>query len=394
MKKNIRDFNLNNKKVLIRCDFNVPIKDGKIVDDNIIVMSLPTIKYALGNNAKVILFSHLGRVKEEADLAKNDLAPVAARLSELLDKEVVFVPVTRGEELENAIKNMNPRDVILVQNTRYEDLDGKKESSNDPELAKYWASLGDVFINDAFGTVHRAHASNVGIASNLEEVGVGFLVEKELTELEKLDNPERPFTLILGGSKVSDKIGVIENLIKKCDYLLIGGGMAFTFLKAKGTNIGTSVLDEENLEFAKKMINEYGNKIILPGDVNAFKEFNNESSNRIVNLNELEEDEMGLDIGPETVKTFSYIISTSKTVFWNGPLGVYEFSKCTKGTEDVLKALVDSHATTILGGGDIVAAAANLGYKDKVTHASTGGGATLEYMEGKELPGISCIPEA
>ncbi|MBR4261899.1 MAG: phosphoglycerate kinase [Bacilli bacterium] len=394
MKKNIRDFNLNNKKVLIRCDFNVPIKDGKIVDDNRIVMSLPTIKYALGNNAKVILFSHLGRVKEEADLAKNDLAPVAARLSELLDKEVVFVPVTRGEELENAIKNMNPRDVILVQNTRYEDLDGKKESSNDPELAKYWASLGDVFINDAFGTVHRAHASNVGIASNLEEVGVGFLVEKELTELEKLDNPERPFTLILGGSKVSDKIGVIENLIKKCDYLLIGGGMAFTFLKAKGTNIGTSVLDEENLEFAKKMINEYGNKIILPGDVNAFKEFNNESSNRIVNLNELEEDEMGLDIGPETVKTFSYIISTSKTVFWNGPLGVYEFSKCTKGTEDVLKALVDSHATTILGGGDIVAAAANLGYKDKVTHASTGGGATLEYMEGKELPGISCIPEA
>ena len=393
MKKNIRDFNLNNKKVLIRCDFNVPIKDGKIVDDNRIVMSLPTIKYALGNNAKVILFSHLGRVKEEADLAKNDLAPVAARLSELLDKEVVFVPVTRGEELENAIKNMNPRDVILVQNTRYEDLDGKKESSNDPELAKYWASLGDVFINDAFGTVHRAHASNVGIASNLEEVGVGFLVEKELTELEKLDNPERPFTLILGGSKVSDKIGVIENLIKKCDYLLIGGGMAFTFLKAKGTNIGTSVLDEENLEFAKKMINEYGNKIILPGDVNAFKEFNNESSNRIVNLNELEEDEMGLDIGPETVKTFSYIISTSKTVFWNGPLGVYEFSKCTKGTEDVLKALVDSHATTILGGGDIVAAAANLGYKDKVTHASTGGGATLEYMEGKELPGVVSISD-
>ena len=394
MKKSIRDFNLNNKKVLIRCDFNVPIKDGKIVDDNRIVMSLPTIKYAISNNAKVILFSHLGRVKEEADLAKNDLSAVATRLSELLEKDVTFIPVTRGEELENAIKNMNPKDVILVQNTRYEDLDGKKESGNDPELAKYWASLGDVFINDAFGTVHRAHASNVGIASNLSEVGVGFLVEKELTELQKLDNPERPFTLILGGSKVEDKIGVIENLIKKCDYLLIGGGMAFTFLKAKGTNIGTSVLDEENLEFAKRMINEYGNKIILPGDVNAFKEFNNDSPNRIVNLNELEDDEMGLDIGPETVKTFSYIISTSKTVFWNGPLGVYEFSKCTKGTEEVLNALVESKATTILGGGDIVAAASNLGYKDKVTHASTGGGATLEYMEGKELPGISCIPEA
>ena len=394
MKKSIRDYNLNNKKVLIRCDFNVPIKDGKIVDDNRIAMSLPTIKYAIDNNAKVILFSHLGRVKEESDLAKNDLAPVAVRLSELLGESVKFVPVTRGEELETAINEMNPKDVILVQNTRYEDLDGKKESGNDSELAKYWASLGDVFINDAFGTVHRAHASNVGIASNLSEVGVGFLVEKELTELEKLDNPVRPFTLILGGSKVEDKIGVIENLIKKCDYLLIGGGMAFTFLKAKGTNIGKSVLDEENLEFAKKMINEYGNKIILPGDINAFKEFNNDSPNRIINLNEVEDDDMGLDIGPETIKTFSYIISTSKTVFWNGPLGVYEFSKCTKGTEEVLKALVESDATAILGGGDIVAAAANLGYKDKVTHASTGGGATLEYMEGKELPGISCIPEA
>jgi phosphoglycerate kinase len=394
MKKSIRDFDLNNKRVLIRCDFNVPIKEGKIVDDNRIVTSIPTIKYALDNNAKVILFSHLGRVKEEADLAKNDLAPVAVRLSELLGQEVKFVPVTHGEELESAVASMHTKDVILVQNTRYEDLDGKKESGNDLELAKYWASLGDVFINDAFGTVHRAHASNVGIASNLSEVGVGFLVEKELNELQKLDNPERPFTLILGGSKVEDKIGVIENLIKKCDYLLIGGGMAFTFLKAKGANIGKSVLDEENLEFAKRMLNEYGNKIILPGDVNAFKEFNNDSPNRIVNMNELADDEMGLDIGPETVKNFQYIISTSKTVFWNGPLGVYEFSKCTKGTEEVLNALVESNATTILGGGDIVAAAANLGYKDKVTHASTGGGATLEYMEGKDLPGISCIPEA
>ena len=394
MKKSIKDYDLNNKKVLIRCDFNVPIKDGKIVDDNRIVMSLATIKYAIDNNAKVILLSHLGRVKEESDLVKNDLAPVAVRLSELLEKEVKFIPVTRGELLENTINEMKPKDVVLVQNTRYEDLDGKKESGNDPDLAKYWASLGDVFINDAFGTVHRAHASNVGIASNLKEVGVGFLVEKELTELEKLDNPERPFTLILGGSKVEDKIGVIENLIKKCDYLLIGGGMAFTFLKAKGTNIGKSVLDEENIEFAKKMINEYGNKIILPGDINAFKEFNNDSPNRIINLNEVEDDDMGLDIGPETIKTFSYIISTSKTVFWNGPLGVYEFSKCTKGTEEVLKALIESKAIAILGGGDIVAAASNLGFKDKVTHASTGGGATLEYMEGKDLPGISCIPEA
>ncbi len=392
MKKSIKDFDLNNKKVIIRCDFNVPLKDGQITDDNRIVMSLPTIKYALDNNAKVILLSHLGRVKEEADLAKNDLRPVATRLSELLGQEVKFIDKTRGEELETTVNNMNPKDVVLIQNTRYEDLDGKKESSNDEELAKYWASLGDIFINDAFGTLHRAHASNVGLASNLP-TGVGLLVEKELVELSKLDNPERPFVVILGGSKVSDKIGVIENLIKKVDYLLIGGGMAFTFLKAKGSNIGKSILDEENLEFAKNILNEYGDKIILPGDVNAFKEYDNESSNRIVNINEITEDEMGLDIGPETIDMFSSIIAQAKTIFWNGPLGVYEFSKCTKGTEDILKAVVESNADTILGGGDIVAAAGQLGYKDKVTHASTGGGATLEYMEGKDLPGIVSIPD-
>ena len=392
MKKSIKDFDLNNKKVIIRCDFNVPLKDGQITDDNRIVMSLPTIKYALDNNAKVILLSHLGRVKEEADLAKNDLRPVATRLSELLGQEVKFIDKTRGEELETAVNNMNPKDVVLIQNTRYEDLDGKKESSNDEELAKYWASLGDIFINDAFGTLHRAHASNVGLASNLPS-GVGLLVEKELVELSKLDNPERPFVVILGGSKVSDKIGVIENLIKKVDYLLIGGGMAFTFLKAKGSNIGKSILDEENLEFAKNILNEYGDKIILPGDVNAFKEYDNESSNRIVNINEITEDEMGLDIGPETIDMFSSIIAQAKTIFWNGPLGVYEFSKCTKGTEDILKAVVESNADTILGGGDIVAAAGQLGYKDKVTHASTGGGATIEYMEGKDLPGIVSIPD-
>ena len=392
MKKSIKDFDLNNKKVIIRCDFNVPLKDGQITDDNRIVMSLPTIKYALDNNAKVILLSHLGRVKEEADLAKNDLRPVATRLSELLGQEVKFIDKTRGEELETTVNNMNPKDVVLIQNTRYEDLDGKKESSNDEELAKYWASLGDIFINDAFGTLHRAHASNVGLASNLPS-GVGLLVEKELVELSKLDNPERPFVVILGGSKVSDKIGVIENLIKKVDYLLIGGGMAFTFLKAKGSNIGKSILDEENLEFAKNILNEYGDKIILPGDVNAFKEYDNESSNRIVNINEITEDEMGLDIGPETIDMFSSIIAQAKTIFWNGPLGVYEFSKCTKGTEDILKAVVESNADTILGGGDIVAAAGQLGYKDKVTHASTGGGATIEYMEGKDLPGIVSIPD-
>lgn len=392
MKKSIRDFDLNNKCVLIRCDFNVPMKEGKITDDNRIVTSIPTIKYALDNNAKVILFSHLGRVKEEADLIKNNLQPVAVRLSELLGKEVKFIDKTRGEELENAVREMNPGDVVLVQNTRYEDLEGKKESGNDPELAKYWASLGEIFINDAFGTLHRAHASNVGLASLLP-TGVGFLVEKELTELAKLDNPERPFTLILGGSKVSDKIGVIENLVTKADHILIGGGMAFTFLKAKGINTGKSVLDEESLEFAKKIVETYPEKIVLPVDVNAFKEFNNDAENHYVDVASLQDDDMGLDIGPKTVELFASIINSSKTIFWNGPLGVYEFSKCTEGTKKVLEVLVSSSATVILGGGDIVAASGQLGYKDKVTHASTGGGATLEYMEGKVLPGIACIPE-
>ena len=392
MKKNIRDYELTNKRVLIRCDFNVPMKNGEITDDNRIVTSLPTIKYALENNAKVILFSHLGRVKEEADLAKNDLRPVAERLSELLGKEVNFVPVTRGEELETAVANMNNGDIVLVQNTRYEDLEGKKESKNDEELAKYWASLGDLFINDAFGTLHRAHASNSGLASNLPS-GVGLLVEKELTELSRLDNPEKPFVLVLGGSKVADKIGVIENLVTKADHILIGGGMAFTFLKAKGINTGKSIIDEESLEFAKTMIEKYPDKIVLPVDVNAFEEFNNDSNNRFVKVEELTENEMGLDIGPETIELFTNILRDAKTVFWNGPLGVYEFEKCTTGSKKLLEALVNFGTTTILGGGDIVAAAGDLGYKDKVTHASTGGGATLEYMEGKELPGLSCIPE-
>ena len=393
MKKNIRDFDLNNQRVLIRCDFNVPMKVGKITDDNRIVTSIPTIKYAVENGAKVILFSHLGRVKEEADLAKNDLAPVAVRLSELLGKVVKFVPKTRGPELEEAVANMQNGDVILVQNTRYEDLDGKKESGNDLELAKYWSSLGDIFINDAFGTLHRAHASNSGIASNLPS-GVGFLVEKELQELSRLDNPERPFVLILGGSKVSDKIGVIENLVTKADHILIGGGMANTFLKAQGIDMGKSVIDEESLDFAKRMLATYPEKIVLPVDVNAFKEFNNDAENHYVDVALLGADEMGLDIGPKTVDLFVKIINESKIVFWNGPLGVYEFSKCTEGSKKVLEALVASGTKTILGGGDIVAAAGALGYKDKVTHASTGGGATLEYMEGKELPGLSCIPEA
>ena len=392
MKKTIRDYDLNNKKVIIRCDFNVPIKDGVIQDDNRIVQSLTTIKYALDNNAKVILMSHLGRIKEEEDKAKNSLRIVADRLQELLGKPVVFVPTTRGPELENAVNALNPGEVLLMENTRWEDLPDKKESGNDPELGAYWASLGDVFINDAFGTCHRAHASNVGIASNLPS-GLGFLVEKEYNELSVLTNPEHPFVVVLGGSKVSDKIGVIENLVTKADKIIIGGGMAYTFLKATDINIGKSILDEESIDFCKNILANYSDKIVLPVDNVVTTEFSNDTPNRVANVGEVTEEEQGLDIGPRTIELFNSVLDTAKVVFWNGPLGVYEFSNYTNGTERVLEKLVTLNATTILGGGDIVAAATKLGYKDKVTHASTGGGVTLEFMEGKELPGVVSISE-
>ena len=390
MKKTIKDFNLKNKKVLIRCDFNVPIKDNKIIDDNRIATSIPTIKYALDNGAKVVLLSHLGRVKTEEDKQKNSLFIVSKRLEELLGNKVIFINDTRGEELENAISNTSTDEVILIQNTRYEDLDGKKESGNDESLGKYWASLGDIFINDAFGTAHRAHASNVGIASNLPS-GIGFLIEKELKELSILNEPEQPFIVILGGSKVSDKINVIKNLVNKADKILIGGGMSYTFLKAKGLNIGASILDEESIEFAKEMIEKYSNKIILPTDIRVTEEFLNDAPSKTVKITEISSNEMGLDLGNDTVDLFSKYIDTAKVIFWNGPLGVYEFDNFAIGTKKILDKVANSGAKVILGGGDIVAASKELGYKDKVTHASTGGGATLEYIEGKELPGITII---
>ena len=390
MKKTIKDYDLNNKKVIIRCDFNVPIKEGKIVDDNRIVQSLTTIKYALDNNAKLILMSHLGRIKEEEDKAKNSLVLVANRLSELLGREVKFSHSTRGPELENLVNSLNPGDILLMENTRFEDVPDKKESGNDPELGAYWASLGEIFINDAFGTCHRAHASNVGIASHLPS-GLGFLVEKEVNALSVLVEPVHPFVVVLGGSKVADKIGVIENLVKKADKIIIGGGMAYTFLKAKGVNIGKSILDEENIEFCKGILANYSEKIVLPVDNLVTKEFSNDVEIRVADSTNILEDEMGMDIGPKTVELFSSVLDTAKIVFWNGPLGVYEMSNFTKGTEKVLEKLVSIDATTILGGGDIVAAATNLGYKDKVTHASTGGGVTLEFMEGKELPGVVSV---
>ena len=390
--KKITDLDVANKKVLIRCDFNVPLKDGKIIDDTRIREALKTISYCLEQNAKVILFSHLGRIKEEADLEKNNLQIVASRLSELLNKEVTFIAETRGQNLEKAIENMQNGDVILVQNTRYEDLNGKKESSNDIELGKYWASLGDVFINDAFGTIHRAHASNVGIAANMQNRSAfGFLIEKELNALSSLDNPKHPFIVILGGAKVSDKIGVIENLVTKSDKILIGGGMAFTFLKAQGIEIGKSLLDADNLAFCEKMLKEHGDKIILPIDTAVSQTYSNDEDYRLKDITQIAETEMGLDIGPKTVELFESYLKDAKIAVWNGPLGVYEFDKYKQSTNDLLNYLVTNNIKVILGGGDIVAAASNAGLKDKVYHASTGGGATLEYLEGKTLPGIEAI---
>ena len=391
MKKSITDLNLTGKRVIIRCDFNVPMKNGEITDDTRIVESLDTIRYAVSERAKVILMSHLGRIKEESDKSKNTLAPVAEKLSELLHRPVLFINKTRSDTLIKTVQEMNEGDILLVENTRFEDLDGKKESGNDDELATYWANLGDIFINDAFGTIHRSHASNVGIGSKLPNA-IGFLVEKELKALSRLDNPEHPYIVILGGSKVADKIGVIKKLIEKADKIIIGGGMAFTFLKAAGYSIGSSILDEENIEFCKQMLTNYPGKIILPVDVQAATSLEDENS-RIVKINELSATEKGLDIGPETVQEFCDILKTAKIVVWNGPLGVYENPKYCIGTEQVLKILTDNHIDTILGGGDIVAAASQLGYKDKVSHASTGGGATLEYLEGKSLPGLEVIAD-
>lgn len=389
--KTIRDFNLNNKKVIIRVDFNVPIKDGKITDDNRIKMSLETIKYAIEQNAKVILLSHLGRIKTEEDKLKNNLNIVVPKLEELLNQKVIFSSTTRGKELEDKISNMKNKDVLLVQNTRYEDLENKKESSNDPELGKYWASLGDIFINDAFGTCHRSHASNVGIASNLP-CGIGFLVEKELKSLE-LKNAVRPITIILGGSKVNDKIKLIENLVKIADYILIGGGMAYTFLKASDINIGSSLLDEESIAFCKNILKKYKDKIILPIDSVNAKEIKENVEARQCFINEIKQDEIGLDIGYNTTKLFKTYLEKSKTIIWNGPLGLYEIKPFDEGTIRICEILKNIDAKKIVGGGDTASAIINLGYKDVFDHISTGGGASLELLEGKKLPGVEVINE-
>ncbi|HEY8395745.1 MAG TPA: phosphoglycerate kinase [Bacilli bacterium] len=392
-KKTIRDIQLQGKTVLMRVDFNVPMSEGRITDDNRIVQALPTIKYALENGAKLVLFSHLGRIKTEADKANNSLAPVAKRLSELLNHKVTFVPETRGAVLEEAIKNMNNGDIVMFENTRFEDLNGKAESNNDPELGKYWASLGDVFVNDAFGTAHRAHASNVGIASNIETTVAGFLMEKEIKFIgEAVDNPERPFVAILGGAKVSDKISVIENLLKKADKVLVCGAMAYTFYKAKGYEVGLSKCENDFVDFAKKLLDEAEGKLVLPVDNYVTKEFSENAEATLVSADAIPADQMGMDIGPKTIEVFREQLKGAKTVVWNGPAGVFEFEKFAVGTKEICKILAELEgATTIIGGGDSAAAAIQLGFQDKFTHISTGGGASLEYLEGKELPGVKAI---
>ena len=392
MKKTIKDYELSGKKVIIRCDFNVPIENGVIKDESRIIKSLKTIKYALRKGAKVILMSHLGRIKSEEDKEKYTLKPVALNLEKHLKRKVTFINETRGKNLEEAIKNMKNKDIILIENTRFEDLEGKKESNNDKNLGKYWANLGNIFINDAFGTIHREHASNVGIATNLPN-GIGFLVEEEIKKLNKLINkPKKPYIIVLGGAKVSDKIGVIENLIKKADYILISGGMSFTFLKAAGFNIGDSILEKEKIPFCTKMLEKYPDKIILPIDVITAKELKANVKTHERFINEIE-DEMGLDIGPKTVKLFKQYLNDAKTIFLNGPAGCFEIKEFSKGTKEILKIIAESKAYTVVGGGDSIRAVKEFKVEDKISHISTGGGASLAYLEEIKLKALSVIDE-
>ncbi len=396
MKKVVTDLQVSGKKVIVRVDFNVPRKDGVITNDNRIVQALPTIKYLIDNHAKIILVSHLGKVdhkdpaKTEADKAKNDLSVVAKRLAELVDTKVTFVNATRGEEVENAINALQDKEIVVLQNTRYE----KGESKNDEELGKYWASLADLFVVDAFGSVHRAHASTVGIPTHLPSA-LGFLVEKEVSMLSAaVENPKRPFVAIIGGAKVSDKIAVVDNLLNIADKVIIGGGMAYTFLKAQGYNVGKSLVEEDKIELAKEYLEKAKDKLVLPLDHVCADAFSEEANIEIATNDSIKDNFMGLDIGPETIALYTNVLQGAKTVVWNGPMGVFEMKKFAGGTLEVCKAISElEDATTVIGGGDSAAAAIQLGFADKFSHISTGGGASLEYMEGKVLPGIAIIEE-
>ncbi len=390
-KKTVKDLDVNGKKVIVRADLNVPHKGSEITNDNRVKAAIPTLKYLTDNGAKVILMSHLGKVKTDEDKAKNDLGIVAPRLQELLpDVTVKFCPVTRGEELEAMVDALKPGEILLMQNTRYE----KGESKNDPELGKYWAGLADMFVEDAFGSVHRAHASTVGIPSNLPDNALGFLVEKEVDMLGKaVDDPVHPFVAILGGAKVSDKIAVIENMLDKADKVIVGGGMAYTFEKALGHNVGNSLLEEDKIDLAKQILKKGEGKLVLPVDTVIADAFSNDANTQIVG-EDIPDGWMGLDIGPKSIELFKKTLEGAKTVVWNGPMGVFEMPKFANGTLKVCEAISElPGATTVIGGGDSAAAAIQLGFEDKFSHISTGGGASLEYMEGKTLPGIAIIAE-
>uniref|UniRef100_N2ACM8 Phosphoglycerate kinase n=1 Tax=Eubacterium plexicaudatum ASF492 TaxID=1235802 RepID=N2ACM8_9FIRM len=393
-KKSVDDINVAGKKVLCRCDFNVPLKEGKITDENRLVAALPTIKKLIADGGKVILCSHLGKPKGEPK-PELSLAPVAKRLSELLGQEVKFAADNEvvGTNAKAAVEAMKDGDVILLENTRYR----KEETKNGEEFAKDLASLCDVFVNDAFGTAHRAHCSNVGVAQLVDTAVVGYLMQKEIDFLgNAVENPVRPFVAILGGAKVADKLNVIDNLLEKCDTLIIGGGMAYTFLKAQGNEIGTSLVDDSKVDYCKEMIakaEKLGKQLLLPVDAVTIKDFPNPIDaaveTQICDSSEMPADRQGCDIGPKTQQLFADAVKSAKTVVWNGPMGVFENPTLAEGTIAVAKALAETDATTIIGGGDSAAAVNTLGFGDKMSHISTGGGASLEFLEGKELPGVA-----
>lgn len=393
-KKTVEDLKVKGKRVLVRCDFNVPVKDGVITDENRIAASLPTIKKLMDNGAKVILCSHMGKPKGEVK-PELSLAPVAVRLSEKLGVNVKFAKDDNvvGENAKKAVSEMQDGEVVLLENTRYR----KEETKNEDNFSKELASLADIYVDDAFGSSHRAHCSTVGVTKYVDESAVGYLMEKEIEYLgNAVENPVRPFAAVLGGAKVSDKINVINNLLEKVDILIIGGGMAYTFIKALGGNVGDSLLEADKVDYAKDMIEkakEKGVKFLLPIDTVVVKEFKNEAESNTVPTGLIPDGWMGVDIGPETIKAFSEALKSAKTVIWNGPMGVFEFPNFAKGTEAIAKVLADIDGTTIIGGGDSAAAVNQLGYGDKMSHISTGGGASLEFLEGKELPGVAAVQD-
>lgn len=386
MKKTVKDYEYKNKKVILRCDLNVPIIDGIIEDDTRIKESLITINYLIEHNAKIIILAHLGKVKNESDKEKNTLYPVYLKLKELLNTNVYFSKETRGKSLENKINKLNNGEVLLIENTRFEDLNEKKESKCDEELSSYWASLGEIYINDAYGTCHRSHASNVGISKKLPN-GIGFLVEKELTKIEEIINEQsHPFIVIMGGKKISDKTLVIKELIDKCDKILVGGGMCFTFLKANNINVGKSIVDNDNIEFCKQILKKYPNKIILPIDIITNK-------NKIKDIELIDNEDAGYDIGPKTIKLFESELTDAKRIIINGPMGIFEQKEYSNGTNEIYKYIISKNIKTLIGGGDTAASVNLLGYGKNFYHISTGGGATLEYLAGKKLPAIDIIED-